>query len=105
MVRRGEIYKVRFPDGKFRPGVVVSPDVRNREGVNVILAGCTSQRLDRIYPNEVLLEGSGLPVKTKVQADYIFTIRQFHLKSRIGIVPAPLMPTLNEALRISLDLI
>ncbi len=104
MVRRGEIYKVRFPDGKLRPGVIVSPDVRNREGVNVILAGCTSQRLERIYPNEVLLEGSGLPVRTKVQADYLFTVRQFHLKSRIGAVPAPLIPALNDALRISLDL-
>ena len=104
MVRRGDIYKVRFPDGKLRPGVVVSPDVRNREGVNVILAGCTSQRVDHIYPNEVLLEDVGLPIKTKIQADYLFTVRQFHLKSKIGSVPSPLLPSLNDALRISLDL-
>lgn len=104
MVKRGEIYKTRFPDGKLRPGIVVSPDVRNREGKNVILAACTSQGVDRIYPNEVLLKNAGLPVPTKIQADYLFTVRQFHLKSKISEVPASLLPALNEGLRISLDI-
>lgn len=71
-MKRAEVWRTRFPDGKDRPGVVASPDVRNQEGENVILAGCTSQRTDDIYPNEVKLVGLDLPVKTKVQADYFF---------------------------------
>lgn len=104
MVRRGEIYSAMFPDGKKRPGVVVSPDIRNREGVNVILAGCTSRRIERIYPNELLVEGVDLPVPTKVQTDYIFTIRQGHLGKRLGTLPTGLIARLDEALKISLDL-
>lgn len=84
--------------------MVVSPDIRNREGVNVILAGCTSQRTDRIYPNEFLIEDIDLPVRTKVQADYIFTIRQAHLQQKLGAIPRRLMPLLDSALSISLGI-
>jgi mRNA-degrading endonuclease toxin of MazEF toxin-antitoxin module len=105
VVRRGEVWRTTFPDGKDRPGVVASPNVRNREGENVILAGCTSQRTDRIYPDEVKLEGLDLPVETKVQADYLFTLKQDRLKERVAILSDTHRTKFDRALMIALDLI
>lgn len=104
MVKRGEVWRTTFPDGKDRPGVVVSPAVRNREGENVILVGCTSQRTDTIYPNEVKLSGLKLPVETKAQADYLFTIKQARLKEYLTQLTAAHLRELDRALLISLGL-
>lgn len=85
--------------------MVASPNVRNREGENVILAGCTSQRTDQIYPNEVKLTGLDLPVETKVQADYLFTVKQSRLKSRVDELTEDQTDKFNRALLIALGLI
>ncbi|MFB6344152.1 MAG: type II toxin-antitoxin system PemK/MazF family toxin [bacterium] len=105
MVSRGEVWRARFPDGKDRPGVIASPNVRNTEGENVILAGCSSRRTETIYPSEVKLSGLDLPRETKVQADYLFTIKQQRLKERLAQLTDEQQEKFNRALLISLDLV
>lgn len=83
---------------------MASPDVRNQEGESVILAGCTSQRTDEIYPNEVKLTGLDLPVETKVQADYLFTVKQARLRARVDELTESQKKQFNRALLISLGL-
>jgi mRNA-degrading endonuclease toxin of MazEF toxin-antitoxin module len=85
--------------------VIASPDVRNREGENVILAGCTSQRTDEIYPNEVKLTGLDLPVDTKVQADYLFTVKQARLREKVAELTGDQRDAFDRALMISLGLV
>jgi mRNA-degrading endonuclease toxin of MazEF toxin-antitoxin module len=103
-VKRGEIWKTRFPDGKLRPGVIVSHEARNIHGENIILAGCTSRRTKTIYPTELLLEGHNLPVPTKVQADYLFTVKKQNLHEKLGKLFAPEVKKLNSALASALQL-
>lgn len=103
--RRGEIWWIRFPgETKRRPAVVVSPNVRNREGENVIVAGCTTRRVDQIYDDEVKLTGLELDKPTKIQCDYLYTIKQSLLEKQETTLLDSHMKQLDEALRVSLDI-
>lgn len=84
--------------------MVVSHEARNIHGENVILAGCTSRRTGTIYPTELLLEGHNLPVLTKVQADYLFTVKKQKLQEKLSELFDPEVEKLNEALANALQL-
>jgi len=103
---RGELWWVQFPsEDKKRPAVIVSPDVRNSEGENVIIAGCSSRRTDKIYDDEVMLKGLGLKHSTKVQFDYLYTIKQALLSERIACLYDHQLECLDESLQIALGVI
>lgn len=103
---RGDLWWVQFPgEDKQRPAVVVSPDVRNREGKNVIIAGCTTKRTDEVYDDEVLLDGLSLPELTKVQCDYLYTVKQSHLRSFEMTLLSNQIEKLNRALQIAVGIV
>jgi mRNA interferase MazF len=101
--RRGEIF---WGPGKkkVRPLLVVSNDLDNRYSNDVVVIPGTTKNIEKIYPVEVLAEGSGLHKPTKFQADSIFTILQDELGERIGMLPISIMDKIAQALRIELDL-
>lgn len=101
--RRGEIY---WGPGqtKTRPLLVISNDTGNRYSEEVIVIAGTGQKLDKIYPVEVKVEGYGLEKPTKFTASKIFTILQEDLGNRIGRLPNSKMAEIEKALLISLDI-
>ncbi len=102
---RGEIWWVDLPGGKSRPCVIVSPNERNVEEQNYIVAACTSRRLEKIYPDEVDISELDMPKQSKIQADFLMTIRRQRLKEKITeLWPDNHLPQLNEALKTALDL-
>jgi mRNA-degrading endonuclease toxin of MazEF toxin-antitoxin module len=103
--RRGEVWWIQFlGEDKRRPAVVVSPNVRNREGENVIVVGCTSKRTDQIYDDEVKLDGLNLPEPTKIQCDYLYTIKQSILGEKITTLLDSHLDELEEALSVALGI-
>jgi len=113
---RGEI---RFVDldptrsgeaDKRRPAVIVSNDGANttaaRLGRGVVTVVPVTSNVDRIYPFQVLLpaDESGLAADSKIQAEQIRSVSVDRVAARIGIVPAPLMTEVDEAIRLHLAL-
>lgn len=116
MIRRGDIHWVDLDpslgseSSKRRPAIVVSNDVANltasRLGRGVVTVVPITSNVDRIYPFQVALPGSGLGLdhRSKAQAEQIRSIDVRRLGERIGIVPGSLMERLDEALRLHLGL-
>lgn len=99
---REDLWWVQFPgQNKRRPAVIVSPDVRNKEGENVIIAGCTTQTSDFVYDDEVLLDGLNLEEPIKVQCDYLYTIKQAMLSEKITRLLDVHMEELDQALLVA----
>jgi len=113
---RGEIRIVDFDPtrpgeaDKRRPAVIVSNDGANttaaRLGRGVVTVAPVTSNVDRIYPFQVMLptDESGLPAGSKVQAEQIRSVSIDRVAGRIGIVPAPLMSEVDEAIRLHLAL-
>lgn len=102
---RGEIWWVNLPGGKTRPCVIVSPDERNREEQNYLVAACSSRRVDKIYPDEVDISELNLPKPSKIQCDYIMTTRRSRLKEKItSLWQDKHIPKLNQALKTALNI-
>jgi len=83
--RRGHVHWVRVPDepeGKRRPGLVVSPDVRNRLAGDVLVVPLST--VLREAPTHVRLrrrEG-GLPRASMAKCEQITTLRRDCLSAR-----------------------
>lgn len=115
-MRRGEIRVVDFNPGrgteakKRRPAVIVSNDGANavaaRLGRGVITVLPITSNIRRIYPFQVLLPAAatGLRQDSKAQAEQVRSISVERLGEPIGLVPGAIMPQIDEALRLHLDL-
>ena len=116
MIRRGDIVTVDFDpirgteSNKRRPAIVVSNDIANatagRLGRGVITVVPITSNVERVYAFQVLLPAAptGLDRDSKAQAEQVHSVDVERLGERIGIVPAPRMVDLDEALRLHLDL-
>ena len=115
-MRRGEI---RLADlepvvgaeaNKLRPAVIVSNDGANatatRLNRGVITIVPVTSNTERVYPFQVLLRraDTGLPHDSKAQAEQVRSVAIQRLGPRLGVVPAPVMADLDEALRLHLAL-
>ena len=83
--RRGHLYWVRIPnepDGKRRPALVVSPDVRNRLASDVVVIPVSS--VLRGAPTHVRLRAreGGLSRASVVKCEQITTLRRDRLGTR-----------------------
>lgn len=115
-MRRGEIRIVDLDPvlgaeaAKRRPGVIVSNDGANaaaaRLGRGVVTVVPVTSNIKRIYPFQVLLEArdTGLDRDSKAQAEQVRSIAVQRIGPRIGMMPAPVMAHLDEALRLHLAL-
>ncbi|MBS3168737.1 type II toxin-antitoxin system PemK/MazF family toxin [Candidatus Woesearchaeota archaeon] len=111
-IKRGEIWLVNLDPtigheiNKSRPGLIIQNDIGNSYSSITIIAPITSQNLDKIYPIEVLLtiENSRLNKNSKVLLNQIRAIDKLRLIKRIGKINLETMRSVDEAIKISLDL-
>ncbi len=96
--------------GKRRPAVIVSNDGANataaRLGRGVVTIVPVTSNTDRVYPFQVLLPAaeSGLDHDSKAQAEQVRSVSVARVSDKIAVVPPGLMPAVDEALRLHLDL-
>lgn len=115
-MRRGEIWladlePVRGSEAsKTRPVVVVSNEGANlsatRLGRGVVTVVPITTNTTRIYPFQVALpaNASGLDRDSKAQAEQVRSVDVQRMKRVVARVPSELMPALDDALRLHLQL-
>ena len=113
---RGEIRLVDFEPtrgadaNKRRPAVIVSNDTANstaaRLGRGVVTVVPLTSNVDRVYAFQVRLPNAitGLERDSKARAEQVRSIAVERVGIRLGVVPADLMRTLDDALRLHLAL-
>lgn len=113
---RGEIRLVDFgqtlpgESAQQRPAVIVSNDGANstagRLGRGVVTVVPMTTNVTRVYPFQVLVSAaeSGLERDSKVQAEQVRSVSVDRVRRLLGSVPAPLMLSVDEALRLHLSL-
>jgi mRNA interferase MazF len=95
---------------KRRPAVLVSNDGANstaaRLGRGVITVVPVTSNIARIYPFQVLLPSAvtGLERDSKAQAEQVRSVAVERIGARLGMLPAPLMAEVDDALRLHLAL-
>ena len=105
--RRGEVWWVALDPamgteiGKTRPAVVISNDSCNSRGSRVIVLPLTSN-VDTLYPGEVRILVRGKPAR--ILGDQMRSVDRLRLRSRVAVLPADEMASVEEAVRITLAL-
>jgi mRNA interferase MazF len=110
--RRADIYLVNLDPtvgteiAKTRPALIISNDIGNQYSSRVIVAPITTQRVDRVYPFEVLIPAGegGLQQTSKVLLDQIRTLDKSRLRRHLGRLSPERMNEVNQAIRLSLAL-
>jgi mRNA interferase MazF len=115
-MRRGDICTVDLEPvrgseaDKRRPAVIVSNDIANatatRLGRGVVTVVPVTSNVNHVHPFQVLLpaDRTGLDRDSKAQAEQVRSVSVERIGDRLGIVPAPLLAELDEALRLHLGL-
>jgi mRNA interferase MazF len=115
-MRRAEIRLVDLgPAGgaegnKRRPAVIVSNDAANRTatklGRGVLTVVPVTSNVERVYPFQVLLPSGtgGLSQDSKAQAEQVRSISVERIGKSLGNVPADIMVSIDDALRLHLAL-
>ncbi len=111
-MKRGDIYYANLDPTigseikKKRPVLIISNNANNHAANTVTVLPITSNT-KKVYPFEVLLQAkdSGLTKISKVQCHQIRTISKLRMdKQKIGAVKDVLLPRLEAALKLHLDL-
>jgi mRNA interferase MazF len=95
---------------KRRPAVLVSNDAANRTatrlGRGVLTVVPMTSNVERVYPFQVLLPAGtvGLSQASKAQAEQARSIAVERIGELLGSVPARLMASIDDALRLHLAL-
>jgi mRNA interferase MazF len=89
-----------------RPALVISPDLINERSPVILIAAITSQKTERIYPFEALLDppDGGLAVRSKVMLMHIRSVDKERLIGRYGKVSEKTMQRVEDALKIAAGL-
>jgi mRNA interferase MazF len=85
---------------------VISPDVINEHGPVILIASITSQKTDRVYPFEVLIEPpqGGLTRRSKVMLMHLRSVDKRRLAGRYGTASAEIMRRVEEAIKVATGL-
>lgn len=110
--RRGEIVRVRLDpvvgseQAGERPALVLSPDLINERSPVILIAAITSQKTDRIFPFEAVVEppDGGLSVRSKVMLLQLRSVDKERLVGRYGKVSETTMQRVEEALKVATGL-
>jgi mRNA interferase MazF len=109
---RGEVVRVRLDpvvgseQAGERPALVISPDLINERSPVILIAAITSQKTERIYPFEALLDppDGGLAVRSKVMLMHMRSVDKERLIGRYGKVSERTMQRVEDALKIAAGL-
>ncbi len=107
--KRGNIVRVRLDpiegseQAGERPALVVSPDIINQNSPIILIASITSQKTERVYPFEVLIEPpeGGLKYRSKVMLMHLRSIDKQRLTGHYGTVSAATMLRVEAAIKIA----
>jgi mRNA interferase MazF len=110
--RRGDVVRVRLDpavgseQAGERPALVISPDLINEQSPIILIAAITSQKTDRIYPFEVLLEPpqGGLARRSKVMLMHLRSVDKRRLAGHYGTVPEETMVQVDDAIKVATGL-
>ena len=110
MIRRGDIWLVNLDPTigheikKLRPAVVIQNDIGNQYSPLTIVAPITSQRIEIIFPIEVLLtpRNSQLPKTSKALLNQIRAVDKKRLIKRLGKLNDEALAQMDEAIKVSL---
>ena len=110
--KRGDVVRVRLDpvvgseQAGERPALVVSPDFINDRGPIILVAAITSQKTERIYPFEVVIEppDGGLRMRSKVMLMHLRSIDKRRLTGKYGQVSDAVMLAVDDAVRIATGL-
>lgn len=93
--------------GGVRPVLIIQNDIGNKFSPTTIVAAITSVKNKSNLPTHVKIgdKSSGLPKESVILLEQIRTIDKKRLKDKIGRVSDDFMKTIDEALRISLNLV
>ena len=112
IVKKGDLYfadlspVVGSEQGGVRPVLVVQNDVGNRYSPTIIVAAGTSQTGKSKLPTHVELAATqgGLSKNSVVLLEQLRTIDKQRLKERIGTLSEAQIPSVDEALSVSLGI-
>lgn len=107
--KRGDIVRVRLDpvvgseQAGERPALVISPDFINDRSPIILIAAITSQKTERIYPFEVLVEPpeGGLRMRSKVMLMQLRSVDKRRIAGRYGSVSDAVMAHVEDAIRIA----
>lgn len=109
--KRGEVWLVNWNPAKGseqagrRPALVIQNDIGNEKASTTIVAAISSSL--KIFPMNVKFEPpeGGLDSPSIVKTSQILTVDKKRLERRIGRLSKEKMEEVNEAIKLSLDLI
>ena len=111
-IERGEILLVEFDPTrgseikKTRPAVVVTNNIANKYAGVLMVVPITSQKIDKIFPHEVLLgNDDGLIKISKANISQMRAIDRARIKSKLGKVSIKNLHQIDAALRLHLGLV
>ncbi len=101
---QGEIVLIPYPFSdlsviKQRPVLILSNSIYNSKTEDIVVCGITSNIKDSEY--SVLLENKNLvngnlPIKSRIKADKLFTLKNSLIKKRIGKVEQEILEKVNN---------
>lgn len=112
-MERGEIWWAELPEpdgsgpGGRQPVVVIQSDLFNRSAIRTVIIAVFTARLDRAgAPGNMLVTPaqSGLIKESVINVSQLFTVDRSVLTERVGNLPAKVVKTLDEGLRLVLGL-
>ncbi|SRR3989344_529724 len=111
-ILRGQIWLVNLDPivgheiKKTRPCVIIQNDYGNKYSNTTIIAPVSSQKLEKVYPVEVLLpaQETGLQNQSKLLLDQIRAIDKQRLIKPLGFVDHETLLKIDGAIKISLGL-
>jgi len=110
--RRGDIVRVRLDptvgseQAGERPALVISPDLINEYSPVILIASITSQKTDRVYPFEAVIEppDGGLTLRSKVLMMHLRSVDKQRLAGRYGRISETTMQRVENALKVATGL-
>lgn len=113
IIRRGDVYYadlrpvVGSEQGGIRPVLIIQNDIGNRHSPTVICAAITSKMNKAKLPTHVELEASAYHMvkDSVILLEQLRTIDKQRLKEKICHIDEELQQKVNQALRVSLELV
>jgi mRNA interferase MazF len=110
-IERGDVLLVEFDPTigseikKTRPAILVTNDVANAYARVVVVVPLTSQKLDTIFPHEVLLKNTkGFNKVSKANVSQLRAVDRLRIKSKLGEISTKDLSYLDAALKLHLGL-
>jgi mRNA interferase MazF len=110
-IERGDVLLVEFdpPVGseikKTRPVILVANDVANTYSRVVVVVPLASQKIDTVFPHEVLIKNTkGLSKVSKANVSQLRAVDRLRIKSKLGEISTKELSLLDAALKLHLGL-